>query len=322
MSTMQAVVYEQYGPPEVLKLSQVAKPTPKPNEVLIKIYSTTVTVGDWRLRKANPFLARFFTGLFKPKNPILGHELAGIIETVGTSVTRYKVGDAVFASTKLDSGSYAEYMCLPEDGAMALKPNNLSFEEAATIPIGGLTAIHLLREAGIKAGQKVLVYGASGSVGSFAVQLAKHFGTTVTAVCSITNVELVKSLGADTVIDYKKTDVTQSNEQFDLIFDAVGYLPFAQCKNILKPNGTYASVSWGITLTLNMIASKIFGGPKVVMGMSAEGTTDIVLLKKLAEAGKLKGIIDRCYTLADLPEAHHYVESGRKKGGVVIQVAA
>jgi len=320
MSTMQAVVYEQYGPPEVLQMRQVAKPTPKPNEVLIKIYATTVTVGDWRLRKADPFLARFFTGLFKPKNPILGHELAGVIETVGTVVTRYKVGDAVFASTKLDSGTYAEYICLPEDGAMALKPNNLSFEEAATIPVGGLTALHLLREAGIKTGQKVLIYGASGSVGSFAVQLAKHFGTTVTAVCSTTNVALVKSLGADRVIDYKQTDVTQSNEQFDLIFDAVGYLPLAKCKKILKPDGTYASVSWGIALTLNMLGSKMFGGPKVVMGMSVEGTADMVYLKDLAEASRLKGIIDRRYTLAQLPEAHHYVESGRKKGGVVIQI--
>lgn len=322
MATMNAVVYEQYGPPEVLHLKQVAKPTPKPNEVLIKIHATTATTGDWHIRKADPFMARFFSGLLKPKNPILGHELAGVIEAVGSNVTKYKVGDAVFASTRLHSGSYAEYMCLPEDGAMALKPANLSFEEAAAIPVGSLTALHFLREAGITAGQRVLIYGASGSVGSFAVQLAKHFGATVTAVCSTANVAMVKALGADAVVDYKTTDITQSPQQFDIILDAVGFLPFATCKNILKPKGAYACVAWGMTLTMNMLGSKIFGGQKVIIGMSANSTQDVVFLKGLAEAGNLKAIIDRRYTLAELSEAHRYVETGRKKGSVVIQVAA
>lgn len=322
MATMKAVVYEQYGPPEVLQLKQVAKPTPKPNEVLIKIHATTATTGDWHLRKADPFIARFFSGLLKPKNPILGHELAGVIEAVGGDVKNYQVGDAVFASTNLNSGSYAEYMCLPEDGAMALKPANMSFEEAAAIPVGALTALHFLREAGIKAGQQVLIYGGSGSVGSFAVQLAKYFGATVMAVCSTANVELVKTLGSDEVVDYKKTDITQSSHQFDIVLDAVGFLPFANCKRILKPKGVYASVAWGFTLTMNMLGSKIFGGQKVIIGLSENNTEDVVFLKGLAEARALKSIIDRRYSLDQLPEAHSYVETGRKKGSVIIQVAA
>lgn len=321
MATMNAVVYEQYGPPEVLKLKQVPKPTPKANEVLIKIHATTATAGDWHLRKADPFIARFFTGLLKPKNQILGHELAGVIEAVGTNVTKYKVGDEVFASTRLDSGSYSEYRCLPEDGAMTIKPKNISFEEAATIPVGALTALFFLRESGIKAGQEVLIYGGSGSVGSFAVQLAKYFGAHVTAVCSTTNVELVKSLGADTIVDYKKTDITESGQQFDIVFDAVGYLSYPASKKILKPRGAYASVAWGLGITFHMFRSKLMGGHKVMIGMSNEPTEDIVFLAKLIEEGHLRTYIDRRYTLAELPEAHRYIETGRKRGGVAIQVA-
>lgn len=322
MATMKAVVYEQYGPPEVLKLAQVPKPTPKANEVLIKIHATTATAGDWHLRKADPFIARFFTGLLKPKKQILGHELAGVIEAVGSEVTKYKVGDEVFASTRLESGTYSEYRCLPEDGAMTIKPKNISFEEAATIPVGALTALYFLRELGTKAGQQILIYGGSGSVGGFAVQLAKYFGAHVTAVSSTANVELVKSFGADVVVDYKKNDITQSGQQFDIILDAVGFLPYPASKKILKPKGTYGSVAWGMGLTMQMISSKIFGGHKVMIGMSNNPTDDIVLLAKLIEEGHLRTYIDRCYTLEELPEAHRYIETGRKRGGVAIQVAA
>lgn len=321
MATMKAVVFEQYGPPEVLKLKQVPKPTPKANEVLIKIHATTVTAGDWRLRKADPFIARFFTGLLKPKIQILGHELAGVVEAVGSAVTKYKVGDEVFASTRLESGTYSEYRCLPEDGAMTIKPKNISFDEAATIPVGALTALYFLRESGIKAEQQVLVYGGSGSVGSFAVQLAKHFGAQVTAVCSTANVDLVKSLGADTVVDYKKNDITQSGQQFDIVFDAVGYLSYPASKKILKPKGAYASVAWGLGVTMHMMRSKMFGGQKVMIGMSDNPTEDVVFLAKLIEDGHLKTIVDRRYTLAELPEAHRYAETGHKRGGVAIQVA-
>jgi NADPH:quinone reductase-like Zn-dependent oxidoreductase len=296
---MKAVVYEKYGTPDVLELKDIEKPVPKDHEVLVKIHATTVTAGDWRLRKADPFLARLFNGLFKPRKvKVLGFELAGVIEEVGKEVKSFKRGDSVFASCGLTFGAYAEYKCLPENHLISLKPSNMSFEEAATIPIGGLTALGFLKQAGVKNGQHVLIYGASGSVGTFAVQIAKSYGAEVTAVCSTTNVHLVQMLGADWVVDYTRQDFTALESRFDIVFDAVGKTSKSACKHLLKQGGKYVSVK---------------GSPKSDPG-------DLRILKELIESGKLKTVIDRRYRLDQIREAHVYVESHRKKGNVVINI--
>jgi NADPH:quinone reductase-like Zn-dependent oxidoreductase len=296
---MKAIVYTEYGSPDVLQLKEVSKPVPKENEVLVKIFSTTVTAGDWRLRKADPFVARLFNGLFRPKRVnILGFELAGVIEETGSKVESFKKGDSVFASCGLKFGAYAEYKCIPVNDLIALKPSNMTFDEAATVPIGGLTALGFLKKAGVTKGDKLLIYGASGSVGAFALQLGKYFGANVTAVCSSSNIALVKSLGADIVIDYTTEDFTKIKNRFDIIFDAVGKTSKSACKNILKPEGKYVSV----------------------MGSPDKNPNDLLFLKDLIESGKLKTVIDRRYTLEQIREAHAYVENFHKKGNVVIKV--
>lgn len=299
---MKAIICTKYGPPNVLQLQNVETPKPKKNEVLVKIHATSVSTGDCRIRGFNsPLLfwipMRIILGFRKPRKPILGVELSGEIEDIGTDVTQLKKGDQVFALTELNLGGYAEYTCVHESGLIALKPTNVTYEEAAVIPFGGTSALHFLRKGQIKKGQRVLIYGASGSVGTAAIQLAKYFGATVTAICSSSNFDLVTTLGADNVIDYMKEDFTKRGEHYDIIFDAVGKYKKSLCTDALMPNGKYVSVN----------------------GMMAKvSKEDMNLLKQLAETEKLKPVIDRTYRLEEIAEAHIYVEKGHKKGNVSI----
>ena len=304
---MKAIVCTKYGPPEVLQLKEMEKPAPRDREVLVKVHATTVTIGDTIMRSFNlpvsgwlKFMARLFLGIRSPKRPILGIELAGEVESVGRKVTRFKLGDQVFASTfAVNFGGHAEYKCLLENGVIAIKPHNLTYEEAAAIPGAGQTAWQCLKKGKLQPGQRILIYGASGAVGTYAVQLAsRHFGADVTGVCSGANLELVKSLGASQVIDCTREDFTQSGANYDVVFDAVGKLSSAQGKRVLKPGGVYINVH-----------ADSDGGDKL---------ENLLFLKELIEAGKINAVIDRCYPLEHVAEAHRYVEKGHKKGNVVI----
>ena len=307
---MKAIVYEKYGPPEVLKLKEIDKPVPKDNEVLIKVHASTVHAGDVRMRKfdvppAEWLFAKLFLGIFKPRRKILGMELAGKIEEVGKDVEQFKVGDEVYASTLWSKfGGYAEYNCMPEDKVLALKPTNMTYEEAATIPNSGITVLEIFRKVKIEKGTKMLIYGASGSTGITAVQIAKSFDAEVTGVCSTKNLEWVKELGADKVIDYTKEDLTQIEETYDVIFDAVGKMD-KSVKNSLIKTATFLDVL------------KDSGG----MPKASKVRKDLVYLKEICEAGKFKAVIDKSYPLEQTAEAHVYVEKGHKRGNVVITVA-
>jgi len=320
---MKAIVYTEYGPPDVLQLKEVEKPTPKDNEVLIRIHATSVTTADVNARGfvfVHPGfrpLARMMFGLTKPRKKILGRELAGEIEAVGKDVKLFKEGDQVFGSA--DFGAYAEYICLPEEGAVAIKPVNTTYEEAASVFFGAHTALFFLRDNGkLQSGQKVLINGASGGVGTAAVQLAKYYGAEVTGVCSTTNLELVRSLGADKVIDYTKEDFTKSGETYDIVFDTVGNVSFSRVKSSLKPKGIYLAGTGGPSTIIQMLWTSMIGSKKVIAGPASERKEDLIFLKELIEAGNIKPVIDRRYPLEQTAEAHRYVDKGHKKGNVVI----
>jgi len=317
---MKAIVYEKYGPPDVLQLKEVEKPTPKDNEVLVKVYATTVTPMDRRLRQPGMnIIARMIAGPIKPKNPILGTEFAGEIESVGNDVKRFKEGDQVYGGAP-PFGAHAEYVCMPEN-KVGIKPSNMTFVEAAGVTFAGTTALKYLREKGnIQEGQKVLVNGASGGVGTFAVQLAKYFGADVTGVCSTSNLEMVQSIGADKVVDYTKEDFTKTGQTYDIIFDTVGKRSFSQCKGSLNRGGIYLSTVASIPLLLQMLLTSKIGDKKAVFALLPFTPEDLIFLKDAIEAGKVKTVIDRTYPLSEIAEAHRYSEKGHAKGKVVITV--
>lgn len=322
---MKAAVYNRYGPPEVVLIKDVEKPVPKENQVLVRIQATTVSAADWRMRRAVPFIVRFITGFWRPKKiQILGMEFAGKVESVGKAVIRFGEGNQVFGSTGFKFGTHAEYVCLDEDALLAIKPINMTFEEAAAVLFGGVSALHFLRKGNIQAGQRVLIYGASGSVGVFAVQLAKHFGAHVTGVCSSANLDLVKSLGADAVVDYTREDFSRAGRVYDMVFDTVGKSGFSRSLKSLKRGGFYVRVggSGRLSSILGGIVQErwasITGAAKVIGGVGGGAAGDLSFLKRLIEAGKLRTVIDRCYSLNEIVEAHRYVEAGHKRGNVVI----
>lgn len=316
---MKAAVYHRYGPPDVVRIEDVEKPVPRDNEVLVRIHATTICAADRRLRSADPILVRFMAGFWRPKVHILGLELAGTVEAVGRAVTRFRVGDEVFGGTGFKFGAHAEYACVAEDGRLAGKPANMTFEEAAAVLFGGFSALHFLRKANIQAGQKVLIYGASGSVGVFAVQLAKYFGARVTGVCSTGNIELVKSLGADEVVNYTREDFSKGGQVYDVVFDTVGKSGVRRTLRSLKRGGFYLrAAAIGLSPLLGGMWASFTGAARVVGGMVSGSAADQAFLKGLIEAGKLRTVIDRTYSLEDIVEAHRYVDGGHKKGHVVI----
>jgi NADPH:quinone reductase-like Zn-dependent oxidoreductase len=320
---MKAIVYTKYGPPEVAKLMEVDKPVPKDNEVLLKVYATTVNRTDSGFRSAEYFISRFWSGLLRPKYNILGCEFAGIIEGIGEKVTRFKKGDKIFGYNDKTCGGHGEYLTISENDAIAILPHNLNFDEAAPITEGAHYALNNIRASKIKSGQNVLIYGATGAIGSAAVQLLKYFKTNVTAVCNTKNVELVKSLGADIVIDYQTQDFTKTDKKFDFIFDAVGKSSFGQCKPLLNKKGIYISTELGKNAENIFFAltTPIFGGKKVLFPIPKISKEDVLFFKELVEKEAYKPLIDRQYRLEQIIEAYQYVEAGQKIGNVVIKIA-
>lgn len=324
MLTMKAVKYEKYGSAEVLHFVDMPTPVPGDNEVLIRVHATSVTAGDWRLRTARPFLARMFNGLRRPRKvQVLGFEVAGVVEAVGKNVTRFEPGDAVFASTSMGFGGYAEYKVLHEGAVIAQKPTNLSFEEAAVVPIGAGTALRFLKQANLQPGQKIMVYGASGSVGTYAVQLAKHMGAEVTGVCSSANLEMVKSIGADHVIDYTSEDYTAEVGQYDVVFETVGKGDIRGLLGLLRPNGIYLGVSEiAFTRILRGVFTNTFGNKKWIVNAEDESAATLNVLRELLENKTIVPVMDRNYPLDDIIEAHRYMDKRRKKGNISVTVYA
>lgn len=330
---MKAVIYTEYGPPEVLRIEEIDKPVPKDNEVLIRVHATSINYGDITARNFKaispgqfnmPLLfwlfAKIFFGLGKPKINTLGSEFAGEIETAGKDVKLFKQGDQVFGYLGQNMGAYAEYLCMPEKGTVAIKPVNMSYEEAAVVPMGAIMSIFLLAKADIKKREKVLINGASGSLGSAALQIAKSNGAKVSGVCGTARMEFVKSLGADKVIDYTREDFTQNGETYDLIFDVLGKSSFSRCKKSLSKNGCYLRASFKMRELFQMLWTKIFGNKRVICALAPGGKKDLISVKKLIEIGKLKTIIDKSFSIEQADEAHRYVEGGHKKGSVVIKI--
>jgi NADPH:quinone reductase-like Zn-dependent oxidoreductase len=328
---MKAIVYTEYGPPEVLHVEEMAKPVPKENEILIRVHAAPVNYGDLTARNFKNIsprefnmplllwlLAKLAFGLRKPRNPILGSEFAGVVEEAGRQVKGFQKGDPVFGYRGQNMGAYAEYLCMPEGGMVAIKPSNLTFEQAAAVPYGAITALSLLRKAGLKSEQKILIHGASGGIGSAAVQLAKALGAEVTGTCSTPRVELVRALGADRVLDYTREDFTQGSETYDLIFDILGRSSFSRCKRVLRPGGVYLLASFKGKQLLQMLGTRLRGDRKVVCAFSSEKPEDLIFLRELAEAGTFRPIIDSCYAMEQAAGAHRHAEQGQKKGSVII----
>lgn len=316
---MRAVVHDRYGPPEVLRIEEVERPAPKDDEILVKVHATTVTRSDCGFRSAEYWFARIFTGLLRPKRKIAGMELAGVVEAVGAAVTEFEVGDEVFG---VKGGANAEYVCVREAGVVAHKPAGMSFEEAAAVCDGALLARTCLAAANLGPGRSIVVYGASGSIGVAAVQLAKHFGAEVTAVCNTKNVELVRSLGADQVVDYLQEDFTRKGKTYDVVFDAVGKHSFRRSRRALKPGGMYITTDLGFMwhAPLMVLLTRWIGSRKAKVGIGRYRKEDVLLLKKLIEAGKYRAVVDRTYPLEDAVEATRYVETKQKTGNVVLTV--
>lgn len=318
---MKAIVYTEYGAPEVLKLRDVKQPVPSDNEILIKIFATTVSSGDWHVRKADPFIVRLFFGFLRPKNKILGGVLAGVVTETGKEVTRFTEGDRIFGSTGMHFGAYAEYTCLPEDAVLAKMPEHLSFEEATSIPFGANTALYFLRKANLQKNSKILIFGASGAVGTAAIQIASHhYEAEVTALCSTGNIELVKSLGAHKVIDYTKQDFSKSADVYDVIYETVGKASLADCLRVLSKDRILLLNAAGLKHSFQGLWNSLIGRQKIVSGVMKETKEDMQFIYKLIEEGKLKPVIDKYYTLSEIPEVHRYVEKGHKKGNVVVTV--
>lgn len=324
---MKAAIYTRYGPPEVLEIKEVPKPVCGDLEMIIKVRATTVTAGDYRMRayKVPPLFwlpGRIYAGLLRPKRPILGTELAGVVEAVGKNVSRYNIGEAVFGSTGAQFGAYAEYVCLPEDSVLALKPDHVTFEQAAAVPFGSLAALFFLRDQGkLQPGHNVLVNGASGGVGSAAVQIARSLGARVTGVCSTANIEMVRSLGAANVVDYTQTDVTRGHGTFDLILDTVGNLPVLRAKRILRNTGVLVTAVIGLPHVVQMVWTSVTGGKKVIGSVVSEKIEDFLFLASLVREGRIKPFIDRAYPFDQIAEAHRYAENGHKRGNVVITLS-